>query len=181
VSGGRSAASPAEGRRASGAPSGSPRRGCQPSILFGVVQVDHIGEPCQAVGAIRHADRWPIASVGNVPVSPSVNPIVNRTRTADPAASRGRSSTRGLRPCGIYDQEASAATANVCPSFAVTARAHAWGMPRKREGAKVVHRTARVELRVTPAQRERCFGLLRSEADLWGLSSEGSKGWWSQH
>ncbi len=31
----------------------------------------------------------------------------------------------------------------------------------------VVHRTARVELRVTAAQRERCFGLLRSGGDLW--------------
>jgi transposase len=36
----------------------------------------------------------------------------------------------------------------------------------------VVHRTARVELRVTPAQRERCFGLLRSGGDLWAAVLE---------
>lgn len=33
----------------------------------------------------------------------------------------------------------------------------------------MVHRTARVELRVTPAQRERCFGLLRSAGDVWAV------------
>jgi hypothetical protein len=46
------------------------------------------------------------------------------------------------------------------------------GVPRKRQGAKVLHRTARVELRVTPAQRERCFGLLRSGADRWAAVLE---------
>jgi IS605 OrfB family transposase len=45
-------------------------------------------------------------------------------------------------------------------------------MPRKREGGKVLHRTARVELRVTSAQRERCFGLLRSGGDLWAAVLE---------
>ena len=42
-------------------------------------------------------------------------------------------------------------------------------MPRQRpdHGDRVVHRTARVELRLTHAQRERCFGLLRRGGDLW--------------
>ena len=30
-----------------------------------------------------------------------------------------------------------------------------------------VHRTARIALRTTPAQRQRCFGLLRSAGDVW--------------
>src|SRR2546423_12677486 len=30
-----------------------------------------------------------------------------------------------------------------------------------------VHRTARVALRTTPAQRQRCYGLLRSAGDVW--------------
>ena len=37
---------------------------------------------------------------------------------------------------------------------------------------KVLHRTARVELRVSAAQRERCFGLLRSGGDLWAAVLE---------
>jgi hypothetical protein len=45
-------------------------------------------------------------------------------------------------------------------------------VPRKSQGANVLLRTARVELRVTPAQRERCFGLLRSGADLWAAVLE---------
>jgi hypothetical protein len=42
-------------------------------------------------------------------------------------------------------------------------------MPRKRErdAPRVVHRTARCGLRVTRAQCERCFGLLRSAGDVW--------------
>jgi hypothetical protein len=42
------------------------------------------------------------------------------------------------------------------------------GMPRRREkGApRVVYRTARCGLRLTRAQRERCFGLLRSAGDV---------------
>ena len=46
------------------------------------------------------------------------------------------------------------------------------GLPRMRQGERVVHRTARVELRVTPAQRERCFGLLGSGGDLWAAVLE---------
>jgi transposase len=30
-----------------------------------------------------------------------------------------------------------------------------------------VHRTARIALRTTPAQRQRCYGLLRSAGDVW--------------
>ena len=45
-------------------------------------------------------------------------------------------------------------------------------VPRRREGPRVLHRTARVELRTTPGQRERCFGLLRSGADLWAAVLE---------
>jgi len=30
-----------------------------------------------------------------------------------------------------------------------------------------VHRTARIALRTTPAQRRRCYGLLRSAGDVW--------------
>ncbi|BEL06071.1 hypothetical protein Q0Z83_042620 [Actinoplanes sichuanensis] len=36
----------------------------------------------------------------------------------------------------------------------------------------MVHRTARVGLRLTRAQRERCFGLLRSGADVWACVLE---------
>src|SRR5712672_4369048 len=31
----------------------------------------------------------------------------------------------------------------------------------------MVHRTARIALRTTPAQRRRCYGLLRSAGDVW--------------
>ena len=41
------------------------------------------------------------------------------------------------------------------------------GAAEKTTRSQVVHRTARVELRVTAAQRERCFGLLRSGGDVW--------------
>ncbi|WP_145817167.1 RNA-guided endonuclease InsQ/TnpB family protein [Micromonospora sagamiensis] len=47
-------------------------------------------------------------------------------------------------------------------------------MPRRRDpGAPlVVHRTARVALRVTSGQRRRCFGLLRSAGDVWACVLE---------
>jgi len=47
-------------------------------------------------------------------------------------------------------------------------------MPRQRatDAPKVVHRTARVALRTTPAQRRRCFGLLRSGGDVWATVLE---------
>jgi putative transposase len=41
-------------------------------------------------------------------------------------------------------------------------------MPRRRDpSVRVVHRTARVRLRLTPGQRRRCWGLLRSAGDVW--------------
>ncbi|WP_406045986.1 transposase [Micromonospora sp. NBC_00898] len=51
-------------------------------------------------------------------------------------------------------------------------------MPRRRDPAalRVVHRTARVALRVTPGQRRRCFGLLRSAGDVWACVLE-VNGW----
>ncbi|MEU4712783.1 transposase [Micromonospora purpureochromogenes] len=47
-------------------------------------------------------------------------------------------------------------------------------MPRRRDPAAspVVHRTARVAVRVTPGQRRRCFGLLRSAGDVWACVLE---------
>ena len=47
-------------------------------------------------------------------------------------------------------------------------------MPRQRptEAPKVVHRTARIALRTTEAQRRRCFGLLRSGGDVWACVLE---------
>jgi hypothetical protein len=45
-------------------------------------------------------------------------------------------------------------------------------VPRPRQELKVLHRTARIELRVTAPQRERCFGLLRSGGDLWSAILE---------
>ncbi|WP_279306385.1 RNA-guided endonuclease InsQ/TnpB family protein [Micromonospora globispora] len=47
-------------------------------------------------------------------------------------------------------------------------------MPRRRDPAapRVVHRTARVGLRVTSGQRWRCFGLLRSAGDVWACVLE---------
>jgi len=51
-------------------------------------------------------------------------------------------------------------------------------MPRRRDPAAppVVHRTARIGLRVTPGQRRRCFGLLRSAGDVWSCVLE-VNGW----
>lgn len=46
-------------------------------------------------------------------------------------------------------------------------------VPRRRDPAvRVVHRTARVGLRVTVGQRKRCFGLLRSAGDVWACVLE---------
>ncbi|MFG1658192.1 hypothetical protein ACGFIY_16860 [Micromonospora chersina] len=47
-------------------------------------------------------------------------------------------------------------------------------VPRRRDSAapRVVHRTARVALRVTSGQRRRCFGLLRSAGDVWACVLE---------
>ncbi len=47
-------------------------------------------------------------------------------------------------------------------------------MPRRRDPAapRVVHRTARVAVRVTAGQRRRCFGLLRSAGDVWACVLE---------
>ncbi|MGI5519944.1 RNA-guided endonuclease InsQ/TnpB family protein [Micromonospora sp. CA-259024] len=47
-------------------------------------------------------------------------------------------------------------------------------VPRRRDSAapRVVYRTARVGLRVTPGQRRRCFGLLRSGGDVWACVLE---------
>ncbi|MFE9957312.1 RNA-guided endonuclease InsQ/TnpB family protein [Micromonospora sp. NPDC005299] len=51
-------------------------------------------------------------------------------------------------------------------------------VPRRRDPAapRVVHRTARVALRVTSGQRRRCFGLLRSAGDVWACVLE-VNGW----
>jgi len=42
-------------------------------------------------------------------------------------------------------------------------------MPRQRaaDAPRIVHRTSRIALRTTSAQRRRCFGLLRSGGDVW--------------
>ncbi|WP_328365594.1 transposase [Micromonospora zamorensis] len=47
-------------------------------------------------------------------------------------------------------------------------------MPRRRDSGapRVVCRTARVGLRLTRAQRQRCFGLLRAAGDLWACVLE---------
>jgi transposase len=47
-------------------------------------------------------------------------------------------------------------------------------MPRRRDVATgpVVHRTARIGLRLTHAQQQRCFGLLRSAGDIWACLLE---------
>ena len=45
-------------------------------------------------------------------------------------------------------------------------------MPRQRPSYPVVHRTARVGLRVPRAQRRRCFGLLHSAGDVWACVLE---------
>ena len=54
-------------------------------------------------------------------------------------------------------------------------------MPRKRDrdAPRVVHRTARCGLRVTRAQRERLFGLLRSAGDVWCCVLELNR--WRRH
>ncbi|WP_238011832.1 transposase [Dactylosporangium sp. AC04546] len=47
-------------------------------------------------------------------------------------------------------------------------------MPRRRDrdASRVVYRTARVGLRLSRAQRERCYGLLRSAGDVWACVLE---------
>ncbi len=47
-----------------------------------------------------------------------------------------------------------------------------WGVTRTRFGVGVLFRRARVAVRVTPAQRRRCFGLLRSGGDVWAALIE---------
>ncbi|XVU29738.1 RNA-guided endonuclease InsQ/TnpB family protein [Actinoplanes sp. CA-054009] len=51
-------------------------------------------------------------------------------------------------------------------------------MPRRRGASpdSVVHHTARIGLRLTRAQRQRCFGLLRSAGDVWACVLE-LNGW----
>src|SRR6266550_8061459 len=39
-----------------------------------------------------------------------------------------------------------------------------------------VHRTARIALRTTPAQRRRCYGLLRSAGDAWAWVIDRNRG-----
>ena len=55
-------------------------------------------------------------------------------------------------------------------------------MPRCRKAAAgaVVHRTSRIGLRLTRAQRQRCFGLLRSAGDVWACVLE-VNAWRRQH
>src|SRR5260370_19187809 len=72
---------------------------------------------------------------------------------------------------------ASAVTTNVC--WVLSYRCgRVWSMPRRRDldAGRVVDRTARVGLRVTAGQRERCFGLLRSAGDVWACVLE-VNGW----
>ena len=47
-------------------------------------------------------------------------------------------------------------------------------MPRQRPAGagKVVHRSARVDLRLSPAKRERCFALLAAGGDVWACVLE---------
>jgi transposase len=51
-------------------------------------------------------------------------------------------------------------------------------MPRRMDldASRVVYRSARVGVRVTPGQRSRCFGLLRSAGDVWACALE-LNGW----
>ena len=44
-----------------------------------------------------------------------------------------------------------------------------------------VHRTARIALRTTPAQRRRCYGLLRSAGDAWAWVIDRNRGLAEQH
>jgi IS605 OrfB family transposase len=44
-----------------------------------------------------------------------------------------------------------------------------------------VHRTARIALRTTPAQRRRCYGLLRSAGDVWAWVIDGNRRLREQH
>jgi hypothetical protein len=53
-----------------------------------------------------------------------------------------------------------------------------WIVPRRQDpdAGRVVHRTARIGLRLTRAQRRRCFGLLASAGDVWACVLE-VNGW----
>src|SRR5260370_12802319 len=53
-----------------------------------------------------------------------------------------------------------------------------WSVPRRRDpdAGQVVYRITRVGVRVTPVQRERCFGLLRCAGDVWACVLE-INGW----
>jgi hypothetical protein len=44
---------------------------------------------------------------------------------------------------------------------------HAFGMSTSAGFPPLVHRTARVRLRLTRHQADRCYGLLRSAGDVW--------------
>ena len=44
-----------------------------------------------------------------------------------------------------------------------------------------VHRTARIALRTTPAQRRRCYGLLASAGDVWAWVIDRNRGLVEQH
>src|SRR6266550_5144012 len=44
-----------------------------------------------------------------------------------------------------------------------------------------VHRTARIALRTTPAQRRRCYGLLRCAGDVWAWVIDRNRGLAEQH
>ncbi len=85
--------------------------------------------------------------------------------------------TWGRRPGGDSESGqssppgASIGTTNVC---AVTTAGDHGDVPRQRpvDAPRVVHRTARIALRTTAAQRRRCFGLLRSGGDVWACVLE---------
>src|SRR5467141_2955995 len=47
--------------------------------------------------------------------------------------------------------------------------------------AQKVHRTARIALRTTPAQRRRCYGLLRSAGDVWAWVIDCNRQLWEWH
>src|SRR3989454_10995405 len=53
-------------------------------------------------------------------------------------------------------------------------------VPNMRSVRKV-HRTARIALRTTPAQRRRCYGLLRSAGDVWAWVIDRNRGLAEQH
>ncbi|PSK61351.1 hypothetical protein B0E53_06748 [Micromonospora sp. MH33] len=82
----------------------------------------------------------------------------------------------------LHTPDASAVTTNVRRVGCRRVLSYWWCwvgvVPRRRDPAapRVVHRTARVALRVTSGQRRRCFGLLRSAGDVWACVLE-VNGW----